>query len=78
MNHRFPNQVPYLTWCAHHRKRAFTKGNAKKVRRMLPKAEGMCVYQCRFIQGGWHTGHLPKQVVRGEVTRGEWYGPEAA
>lgn len=77
MSHQFPNQVPYLTWCEHHEKRTFTKDNAKKVRRMLPNAGGMCIYPCRFIQAGWHAGHLPGPVRRGRVTRRDWYGDAA-
>lgn len=78
MSHRFPNQVPYLTWCDVHGKRAFTKGNAKKLKHMLPHNAGMSRYRCRYLLDGWHVGHLPAVVMRGEMTRGEVYGSKEA
>lgn len=78
MARQFPNVIPHLTWCLKHDKKAFTKRNAKKLRRILPNSGGMCVYPCEAVEGGWHTGHLPAGVMRGEVTRWEVYPRQAA
>lgn len=78
MGHGFPNQVPHLTWCDNHQKKAFTKANAKKLIRVLSKNSAMRQYPCTYINAGWHVGHLPLAVVQGRMTADEVYGPEAA
>ena len=69
----FPNQVPHLTFCEVHQKKAFTKKNAKKLIRQLPLASGMRRYPCRYIFNGWHAGRLPLAVLLGEISAGEYY-----
>lgn len=63
-----------MTWltCPVCGKRSFpTKHMARRVRRQMRDRRGLSVYECAF--GGWHVGHLPWAVRRGEVTRGEIY-----
>lgn len=77
MAHGFPNQVPHLTWCEVHEKKAFTKVNAKRLINRLPGAKGMRRYECGHIFAGWHVGHLPELVRRGDATSAEVYGTAA-
>jgi hypothetical protein len=74
MAHRFPGgKVPHLVFCEVHKKKTFTKENAKKLLRVLPHREGTSRYRCTVVDRGWHVGHLPEAVRRGDVTRHEVY-----
>ena len=33
-------------------------------------------YQCSEIPGLWHIGEVPERVIRGEMTRNEYYGKD--
>lgn len=67
--------IPHLVWCEVHQKKAFTKGNAKKVIKAMPWEKGVVKYPCEAVPNGWHVGHLPQVVREGRMTRGEVYGP---
>lgn len=67
------NYVPYLAWCPEHEKKVFTKRNAKKLIGQLHDP-GMRRYRCDYYMvEGWHVGHLPGSVRRGEVSADEVY-----
>jgi hypothetical protein len=76
MKARDVGYVTYLAFCTVHEKKAFTRKNARKVKRDLHDP-GMRAYECD--QGGdmqspwWHVGHLPGVVKRGEVSAIEVY-----
>lgn len=77
MKHTDPNLVPHVVWCEHHRKKAFTKPNAKKlIRQLKGKYEsGMREYPCGYLHELWHVGHLPLATMMGEKTVEEVYRP---
>lgn len=50
--------------------RYLTKGAAKRqARRMKGRIGRLNAYRCPA--GFWHLGHLPKAVIRGEISRAE-------
>lgn len=75
MKHTDPNLVPHVVWCEYHRKKAFTKSNAKKLIRIIKgkHESGMREYPCGYLFDLWHTGHLPLATLMGEKTVAEVY-----
>ena len=72
--------INYATFCGTHQKRAFPSRKAARAmaRRIGRDGEGrrMNAYQCGELAGYWHLGHLPSQVSRGLIGRGQiWPGP---
>jgi hypothetical protein len=62
----------HLRWitCPECGKRAYeTKAIAKRTAKFM--GDRMAAYRCQFGGPGWHIGHLPKQVVQGDVPRSE-------
>lgn len=66
--------MPHLVWCDEHQKKAFTKSNAKRTKKVMRSEQGLRVYPCGLVPNGWHVGHLPFVVRRGEATVDEVYG----
>lgn len=52
-----------------------TRGKATKARRRIDRT--LRAYLCASC-GLWHLGHLPESIRRGERTRADIYGDEAA
>ncbi len=52
----------------------------KEAKRALSQFPGSdCrVYECTLTPGVFHWGHLPRQVVRGEIARAQIYPPRSA
>lgn len=66
MTHRIP-----FTTCEHCGKRAYsTRKHARQVRH-----QGNHTYPCPHLDGKWHNGHFKPEVLRGEIARDEFYGP---
>lgn len=62
---------PHIGTCPTCGKRCFTtRADARKARKKLPNHKGMTTYKCGAY---WHTGHLPKNVMLGHVTRSDIY-----
>ena len=70
-----PAYVPHLAWCEVHQKKAFTKSNARLVKQRMHSERGLRIYPCGVVPNGWHVGHLPWAVRRGQATVDEVYGP---
>lgn len=75
---RKPPERQDRTWttnCDEHRdKRLYqTKKAAKGAIRKLADRKGMREYRCR-TRDGWHIGHMPQEVLRGDRTIREAYG----
>lgn len=74
MNAREQARSLSLGWCDDCLKLSYAdRKTARQVAR-LHKEEHKSVYQCEFRPQLWHVGGLPDAVMKGSVTRGEWYG----
>lgn len=61
-------------YCEHHHKNLYaSRTDAKTVIRDHHSDPNMREYKCEFLDG-WHVGHMPDAVKRGEITTGEIYG----
>lgn len=48
-----------------------TRGDAKQCRKQMPRHKGLKVYPCPVSDNLFHLGHLPTDVLRGEIGREE-------
>lgn len=73
-----PRQSPPWTHQCPCGKRAYpVRAAAKRVAKRLNSGAG--VYRCRVVAGDdrpFHVGHLPRNVVKGKISRGEIYNRE--
>lgn len=70
------NSVP-LPWfrCSCGKRGYSSRKMARRARAGLP-GENLHIYQCPSSHApSWHLGHLHEPVVRGELTKGQYYGP---
>lgn len=62
------------TECAACGKRAYpSRKVAKRAKADHPDARRLHVYHCRPGAPDWHVGYLPRAVLRGDLTRHEYY-----
>lgn len=56
-------------------KRAYRSRKAarQKARNLYPESL-MNVYKCPQVQDNWHMGHIPQDIRRGVISKGEVYG----
>lgn len=61
--------VPYIGWCPKHEKKIYAERKLARraIRQMHEK--GMSAYPCDEVAGGWHVGHMPPEVLRGDKPR---------
>lgn len=61
-------------WCDECGKHLYTdKGRARKVSKLHQTHMG--VYRCPVLPFMWHVGTLAEDIIRGDATRSEIYGP---
>lgn len=61
--------VPYIGWCSTHEKNIYAdRKTARRAIRSL-HGKGMSPYPCDVVPFGWHIGHMPPQVLRGDRPR---------
>ena len=65
-------------FCEHHQKNLYaSRSDAKTVIRDHHSDPNMREYECSVLNG-WHVGHMPDSVKRGEITTREIYGNKEA
>lgn len=62
-----------MGWCPVHGKLLFVnRKTARKAARAHPTHKNE--FQCDVNPAMWHIGELPQAVIRGEMTRDQYYG----
>lgn len=65
--------------CRYCNKQAYqSRKDARLAGKRRFKGEHIQAYKCPHILGGWHIGHSASEVVAGQYTRDEFYGPNGA
>lgn len=60
-------------FCVPHQRATYIGRDAVRAAiRRLPDRKGVRGYRCDFSENGWHHGHLPTPVVKGDTTAGEF------
>lgn len=55
--------------CEKHEKKAFASRKEAKAAIRAMCVTGMSEYRCDYVPGGWHIGHMPEALRRGEIGR---------
>lgn len=58
--------------CGSGKIRYITRKDANRAADEMPDGQKLRPYACGECDG-WHIGHKPKAVIRGDVTADEWY-----
>lgn len=65
-----------IGWCSYCEKLLYNdRKRARAIARSHHPRKG--TYPCPVQQDMWHVGGIPRAVIEGHVTRGEYYGREA-